>query len=177
LAGIDPGFDLAGPLRHSRRNTMAFFDDMTQALETYPATNVVIEIVNFKPVTGTALNVNEDATFEVKVTNKGPLNLTNVRLHLEAQNDAKLHDKVGAGLLLDTLNSLTLLEIHGDGGAKITETFRLKAPSKPTKPGKTEDLVKVTLDAWDANLDRILIDHSNPLDAVKATKAAEVVAA
>jgi hypothetical protein len=152
---------------------MAFFDDMTQALETYPQTNVDIEIIDFKPANGKALNVDEVATFAVKVTNRGPLNLTNVRLLLKALN-AKL---IGvAGQPVDSKHSATLAEIHGNGGAKITETFSLKAPSKPTKQGKTEDLVKVTLDAWDANLDRILIDHSNALDSPSAVKAAEVIA-
>jgi hypothetical protein len=164
---------------------MAFFDDMNTALETYPETNVVIEIVNFTPVTGTALNVDEDATFQVKVTNNGLLNLTDVKLRVKAQSNAKLKEIVAGQfpqdpprvILVDDLLSNPLLEVHGNGGAKITETFTLKAPHKATKPGKTEDLVKVTLDAWDANLDRILIDHSNALDSVNATKAAEVVAA
>jgi uncharacterized repeat protein (TIGR01451 family) len=162
MAGVDPSlltlravFDIHG------ESTMAFFDDMTKALETYPETNVVIEIHDFKPVNGNALDVGEDATFQVKVTNKGPLNLTNVKLLPTGVNDALLHIDVGA--LVPTRHS-NPLEIHGNGGSRITEPFTLRAPDKPTKNGKTEELLKVTLDAWDANLDRILIDHSNALD-------------
>lgn len=152
---------------------MAFFDDMNKALESYPETNVVIEIIDFKQVDGNDLNVNENATFQVQVTNKGPLNLTDVKLRLTALNDALL---VGvAGSLVPEKTSAPL-QIHGGGGSRITETFTLKAPPDPTpkKQAKT-DLLKVTLDTWDANLDRILIDNSKPLDSVNDVQAVKVI--
>ncbi|MCY7314519.1 MAG: hypothetical protein LH480_02565 [Rubrivivax sp.] len=56
---------------------MPFFDDMATALAEYPVADVTLEIVDVV-VPGSARNVNEVATFRVRVHNNGPLNLINV---------------------------------------------------------------------------------------------------
>ena len=48
---------------------MGFFDDFTNALETYPETGVQLEIVEVS-FPDSVLNVEETATFRVKVTNR-----------------------------------------------------------------------------------------------------------
>ena len=68
---------------------MAFFDEMTAALETYPVTEVLLEIVDVV-FPENVLNVGEEATFKVKVTNTGPLNLTGVTLRIKGQHGATL---------------------------------------------------------------------------------------
>jgi hypothetical protein len=55
------------------------FDDMTTAIETYPNGHVEIEIVDVE-VPGNVLNIEEEARFRVKVTNRGPLHLKNLRV-------------------------------------------------------------------------------------------------
>jgi hypothetical protein len=51
--------------------------------------------------------------------------------------------------------------------------LKFKAPSA-AQPSR--NLVSATLEGWNATLNHILIGRSDPLDTVKATFAAEVVA-
>ncbi len=67
---------------------------MTAARETYPGTNVTLEIIDVG-IPGDARNTGEVGTFRVKVTNTGPLHLDGVtlrikgRLHHFGKMDAK----------------------------------------------------------------------------------------
>jgi hypothetical protein len=166
---------------------MGFFDDMTTALAEYPVNDVVLEIVDVD-APGDVLNVSEEATFKVKVTNNGPLNLTGVTLRIKGQHGALLRNPNGVldpnpltaeaaaitpVLFVAEFVSDPLPTIFGDGGTRTTGTFTLKAPAAPQA---SQTLVKATLEAWDANLDRILVGHSNPLpNAPKGTYSTAVI--
>jgi hypothetical protein len=149
------------------------FNEMTTAVETYPTTNVTIEIIDVV-ITGSVLNVNETASFKAKVTNTGPLNLTGVTLRIKGMNGATVKDSGAAAPFVSEFVCAVLPTITGHGGSAITtgSSFNLKAPAG-AQASKT--LVKATLEAWDANMDHILLAHSDPLDTVKGTYAAEVV--
>jgi hypothetical protein len=169
---------------------MAFFDDMNDALAVYPVDDVLIEIIDFS-APGDVLNQDEEATFKVKVTNTGPLNLTGVTLRVQGRHGARLKRPpigvpntplresraaaaITASLYVDELVSAALPDIRGHGGSRTSETFTLKAPDAPQA---SQILIKATLEAWNANLDHILNDHSDPLpDAPKGTYSTEVVA-
>jgi hypothetical protein len=168
---------------------MSVFDDMTAALATYPVTDVLLEIVDVV-VPGNVLNVTEEATFKVKVTNNGPLNLTGVTLRIKGQHGATLKSlgviltppplisRAGAealspSLFVDELVSAPLPTIFGHGGTQTSDTFTVKAPDSAQA---SQILVKATLEAWDANLDHILNGHSDPLpNAPSGTYASAVV--
>ncbi|WP_341890430.1 hypothetical protein [Variovorax sp. YR752] len=154
---------------------MAFFDDMNAALETYPETNVTIEIVDVV-LTGSALNVNETASFRVKVTNTGPLNLTGVTLRVKGQNGATVKDSGAIAPFVSEFVGAELATIAAHGGSQLSpgSPYTLKAPGA-AQAAKT--LVKASLEAWDANLDHILLAHSDPLATVKGTYSSAVVAA
>ena len=62
---------------------MAFFDDMANAVRDYPDNNVVVEIINFDVASGDALNEAEQATFKVRITNSGLLNMSGVTLEVK----------------------------------------------------------------------------------------------
>jgi hypothetical protein len=168
---------------------MAFFDDMTAALATYPVTDVALEIVDVV-ISGNVLNVTEEATFKVKVTNNGPLNLTGVTLRIKGQHGATLRGpgiiftpppavpRVAAGSrevspFVDEFVSGVLPTIFAHGGSQTSDSFTLKAPESAQA---SQTLIKATLEAWDANLDHILNGHSDPLpNAPSGTFAAVVV--
>ncbi len=173
---------------------MAFFDDMTSAVSTYPETEVTIEIIDVV-TEGNALNVNEQASFKIKVTNNGPLNLTGVTLRVKGLNGTTLKkplvvDSPGIpaassksaridaqpAQFVSEFVTTALPQISGHGGSQTSAAFTLKAPASASN-GTAKNLVKATLEAWDANLDHILIGHSDPLDTVKGIYSAEVVAA
>jgi hypothetical protein len=165
-------------------NTMAFFDDMSNALDTYPATNIVIKIIDVTlPPTGTVpnnvLNVGEQATFKVKVTNTGPLTLTGLKVHLKGLSGATLLSPIQVfgkpPIFIGEFVTGAFPDIGGDGDSKTIGPFTFKAPTADSKD-KPEDLLKATLDAWDAKLDPMLTGHSNKDDAVNDIYSREVVA-
>ncbi len=152
---------------------MAFFDDMAAALETYPVTNVDLEIVEVT-TPGDALNVNEQGSFRVKVTNHGLLNLTGVTLRIHGQNGATVAGNSITSPFVSEFVTQELPTINAQGGEQLT----VGSPLKFRAPGGAQDaktLVKATIEAWDANLNRILNGHSRPLDLPKGSFAAEVV--
>lgn len=164
---------------------MAFFDDMASAIQTYPDTNVVIDIVNFKPLVDTALNESEEATFKVRITNSGLLTLAGVTLRVKAENGATLRRPLdiptqpvaSARLTPSThvaeLVSKPIAKVAANGGTATSEVFTLKAPPDDTS-GVSTRLLTVTLDGWDADLSHLLNDKSKARAAVKDTHA-EVV--
>jgi hypothetical protein len=172
---------------------MGFFDDMTAAVASYPVDDVLIQIVEFT-FPDDVLNVGELATFKVKVTNTGPLNLTNVTVRVKGQHGAQLKNPgiildgntiprpaaraaaqaIVVSQFVDELVSKELPTIGGHGGTATSEVFTLKAPDLPQA---SQTLVKATLEQWDGDLAHSLIGHSDPLpDAPKGTFSTAVVA-
>ena len=151
---------------------MPFFDDMATALAEYPVADVVLEIVDVV-VPGNALNVNEIASFRVRVRNNGPLSLTNVTVRVKAQNGSSVADNGAASPFVSEFVTQVLPLIRPNS-AQLTvgNTLKVKAP-----PGAqaSRPLVKATLEGWDASLDPILNGRSDPLDNPSGTFAAAVV--
>jgi hypothetical protein len=163
---------------------MAFsFDEFTTAVATYPETNVAIDIIDVAFASGNALNVSEEATFKVQITNNGPLDLTDVTVRVKGLNGAKLRGSLSSNPnpnpnpptiasparavapLVDELVSATIALVGGHGGTKITEAFTFKAPSNDSN-GSAKNLVKASLEGWNGSLNHILIGHSDPLESV-----------
>lgn len=154
---------------------MAYFDDMQAALEAYPLTDVQLEIVDVT-FPGSALNTGEVGTFRVKVTNTGPLNLTGVTVRVTGQNGAKVANNGAAAPFVSDFITQELPTIGGHGGSQLSVGSPLKFLA-PNGAQASKTLVKATLEAWDANLDHILLSHSDPMsDGPKGTYAAAVVA-
>ena len=168
---------------------MAFsFDEFTTAVATYPETNVGIDVIDVAFSSGTALNVNEEATFKVKITNNGPLDLTDVTVRIKGINGAKLKGSLVSnpnpnlnpptiaspsraatvGPYVDEIVSTSIALVGGHGGSKVTEVFTFKAPANDSN-GSAKTLVKASLDGWNGSLNHILIGHSDPLESVNGT--------
>jgi hypothetical protein len=167
---------------------MGFFDDMTAAVAVYPVDDVLIEIVDVD-FPDQVLNVNEEATFKVKITNTGPLDLTDVTLRVKGQHGARLKVPVifnpnlpvakraaapaALSQFVDEVVSDPLGTIAGHGGTQTSQTFTLKAPGASQV---SQTLIKATLEGWNARFDHILNGHSDPLpDAPKGTYSTAVV--
>lgn len=162
------------------------FADMATAIETYPDTNVVVDIRDFDPVTGESLNENEEATFKVRITNSGLLNMNAVTVRVKAENGATLKRPLdlpntpntpntpvaGAKATQSTwvteLVSKPVTSVAANGGTGTTEVFTLKAPPGDTG-GVSKKLLTVTLEGWDADLGYLLNDKSKSRSAVKDT--------
>jgi hypothetical protein len=146
---------------------VAFFDDMLVALESYPETYVTLEIIDVEIEDGDGdhLNVNDKAAFMVKLTNSGPLNLTDVTVRIDGVHGATVKSEGAAAQFQDYFvwDLSRRPTINGDGGELIVPMgsvpFQFKAPAEE-QDEKT--LVKATLEHWDGDLSRIMINHSDP---------------
>jgi hypothetical protein len=166
---------------------MAFFDDMGSAVRTYPDTKVTIEIIDFDPADGDALNEGETATLKVKITNAGVLDMHKVTLRLLATNGAALRRPLdvpmprarAAAVAAEPLGWVTELvsksiaTITANGGTATSEVFTLKAPPDATNPVRV-DLVTASLNGWDAGLGYLLNGKSVARTAVADTHGAVV---
>jgi uncharacterized membrane protein len=154
---------------------MAFFDDMTAALATYPETDVDLQIVDVV-TPGDVLNVGETATFRVQVTNRGPLNLTGVTLRIKGLNGATVANNGILSPFVSEFVTQELPPIDAHGGSQLTVGSPLKFKA-PAGAQASKTLVRATLEAWNANTDHIFNGHSDPLDSPRGVHAAEVVSA
>lgn len=151
------------------------FDEMTTATETYPVTHVVLTIVDVV-TPGSALNVNEVSTFRVQVTNTGPLNLTGVTVRVRGQNGATVANNGAIAPFVSEFVTQEFSPVNAHGGSQLS----VGSPLKFKAPGiaqASKALVKATLEAWDADLNHILLSHSDPLDPPKGTYTAQVFVA
>lgn len=154
---------------------MAYFDDMAKAVEDYPVTDVVLEIIEVS-IPGDALNEGEQGTFRVKVTNNGPLNLTGVTVRVRAQNGATVANNGAISPFVSEFVTQELPTITAHGGSQTTVGGALKFKA-PAGSQDSKTLIKATLEDWNANFDRILNGHSRALpDTPKGTFATAVVA-
>lgn len=157
---------------------MALFDDMTNEVATYPVNNVTLEIVDVT-FPGSVLNTREEGTFRVKVSNKGPLNLNNVKVRITGKNGATVAGNGAVTTFVSELVTLPMATIGGHVGTGIvpddpTRPLKFKAPQD--EQGR-KTLLAATIDAWDADFDHMLVDHSDPLpDAPKGLFESEVAA-
>ena len=151
---------------------MTFFQDMTDAVATYPEDYVDLEIVDVT-YPGSVLNVNDEGSFRVRVTNRGALRLNGLTLKVTGRNGALVANNGAISPFVDEFVTQPLPQIAAHGGSEET----VGSPLKFRAPGSAQDaknLIKVTLDAWDPDLDHILLAHSDPLETVKTTFRSDV---
>lgn len=155
---------------------MGFFNDMKKAVETYPTEFIELDIIDLS-FPGSVLNQGEEGSFKVQVTNRGALNLTDVTVKVKGVNGAQ----VKTGGAADTnyrsefvtgKSQLEKLNAHGDSEVIGGSPMKFKAPGSPQPAG---NLLEVTIQDWDGNLDHIMLAHSDPVDSPKATFNSQVV--
>ena len=164
---------------------MAFFDDMGSAVRTYPDSNVSIEIIDFDPASNEVLNEGEQATFKVRITNNGVLDMNAVTVKVLADSGATLRRPldvplpsgraaaVVASTWVTALVSKAIAAIPANGGTATTEAFTLKAPPNHSSPFSL-NLLTASLNGWDAGLGYLLNTKSVARAGVKDTHGAVV---
>lgn len=134
---------------------MTVIDDLRIAIDNYETNSCATEILNFSiDGGGTVLNIGDTFKFQVRVFNQGPLDMRNVRLRALGSSFADV-----ATLSSDFASSATSGTFNLDAHqTHMTGLFRGKA--KAITSG-AKDIVTARVDAWDASLDHILVDHAN----------------
>jgi hypothetical protein len=157
---------------------MGFIDDFAHAVETYPDDYVTLEIIEVN-VPGTALNVSERGSFQVRVRNTGPLNMEDLTLRIRGLNGTLVKD---TGALAPFVTEFVsdpgqfprIRGHNGDAPEDNTGAFSFEVASSP-RP--VADLFEVSIEGWTALLDHILASHSRSAPDVKATYRDRVRAA
>lgn len=152
---------------------MGFFDDFASAVTNYPSASVNLQIVSVEVVSGTAgsVNVNEVWRFQVRITNNGHLNMKNVTLHLQGQSGAQVSSSSTSGFTTGIITTAAVASVpaHGSG---TTGYYYFKAP--PTSTATPVSLVTAHVNAWDGDLNYLLLNLSGHADPPKATYSAQV---
>ncbi|MCA0296270.1 MAG: hypothetical protein LCH96_13380 [Actinobacteria bacterium] len=156
---------------------MSVLQDLVTEIESYPHTYLTIEIIDVNPP-GSAINVNEDVTFTVQVSNSGPLNVRDLTLTVTGLNGTQVKAPGAAapwGTEADS-NPFDLVPAHQPNTPVVMTGSPLHF--KANRAWSTaKDLVSVTVGDWDTDFDHPLIAHSDPDTAAKATYSSTVAAA
>ena len=137
--------------------------DLLNAIDTYPADNVEIQITNFQEP-GVHINVGEQCSFNVRVTNNGQLDMRGLELHIEGSQwtsvkrfplNAPASFVIGEARDVEAHSAVTFGPYY--------MTANLATPGGGTS---NEDLITAHISTYNADLTHILRDHghhaSNP---------------
>ena len=158
---------------------MGVLADLKNEIESYPRDFLDLDIVDVDPAVGTAINRNEEISFRVRVTNRGPLHVRGLSLVVTGLNGTLVKSN---GALAQFGSSFTTSVGYLDdvtahqGDGPVTSgggPFVFKATSSSSD---VRDLVRVQVGEWDTDLDHILLGHSDPDSQASATYS-DVVAA
>ena len=146
---------------------MSHIEDFATALQVYPSEYVTLEIVNFQRPRDNHINVGETWTFQVTITNRGVLDMRNVKLHIEDSQWSALSQTDIFGNAINFGSYLITAPLNVDAGQSLTtRTFYMRADQATGDQGTAnEDLFSVHISNWDANLDSLLqfeAGHSSP---------------
>jgi hypothetical protein len=145
---------------------MSVIDDIAVAMDRYPEDETTIEIINVVRSDGsndTDVNELENWDFNVKLTNNGHVNMSNVSLHVLGLNGTKVREKPLAG---ETPGAFVVgmvvgdLNPNGGGDSRTTRVLQFKAPPD-TKPAGTQ-LLHAHVENWDAEtaFDHFFSNHT-----------------
>lgn len=156
---------------------MTFFQELTQAVESYPEDHLELEIIDVSFPDNT-VNANEEGSFKVSVTNRGPLILKDVSVKVRGLNGTQVKtggaaDTTWRSEFVTGTQQLEQVNAHNGNNPQVVEgsPMQFKAPSS-AQP--RTDLIAVTIEEWDASLDHALKAHSDPTDTPSGTFSARV---
>lgn len=137
-----------------------FLTDYSTAIETYLDDHVNVEIRNVTRE-GDQINVGETGTFEILITNHGPVRMRNIRLLVRGL-DGMLVKHQGALSQFDAAMTLegpgdNQIDVAANGGTFLvaqgsddwSQILSYKAPSQPRS---RRGLIEVSIDDWTADL-------------------------
>jgi hypothetical protein len=151
---------------------MGLIAQLTEEIKNYPVTEVKVEIFDVT-FPGGVLNVSEQGTFKVKVTNNGGLDLTDVTIRVQGQNGVVVANNGAAAPFVAEFISQVFPQIDAHGGSQISiGSFKFRAPANAQS---SRVLLAASLEAWNTNFNHPLIDHTRPLAEAKGTFTAPVV--
>ncbi len=133
---------------------------IAQAIAAYPATFVELEFIDVDPASGDTLNTGEEADFQLRVNNTGPLTMRDVQIKIVGKNGTTVKNNGAAAQFgRDALtNFIDTVAGHNADSPNETETLHLKAPTGEKAAGT--DLVEAFIQSWNGDWVHMLNTHS-----------------
>jgi hypothetical protein len=140
---------------------MSFFTDYVAALEAYPEEFIDILIENVDPE-GERLNEGERATFDIRVINRGPLDVLELQLTVTSLGDTTVAQNGAAAPSVDTftteIGQFDTVPAHNSTGIlQVGAPFRFEVPAG-VQP--EHDLFAVTVFNWLGDDAHLLRSHA-----------------
>src|SRR5262245_35798207 len=116
----------------------------------------IINVARYGDVSDTDINKKEVWKFQVRVTNDGQMNMTNVSLHILGINGTLVSESPTTGFAIDM--TVANLNPVGGGGVSTSRDFYCKAPPDD-KPAGT-NLLGAPISDWGSNWDHSFSNHT-----------------
>ena len=146
------------------------FNQYTAAIETYADDNVEIAIANVQ-YPGAVLNPHESGTFDVQITNNGPVTVRDLTLHVSGENGTLVRH-TGTGTTLVTAITTKVGDIpdirHHETKTVVGLGFQVPS-SQPDL-----ELLEATVEDWYPDFEHIYTSHTKATTKVKGTWGAAV---
>jgi len=159
---------------------MGLLSEIAAAVETYPREYLEIEIFEVD-WPGTVIDVNEDVTFRVRVSNSGPLDVDELEVLIEGLNGAQVKNAnahaqwTDSFVLTGVIPPVPAHSATDPGPVEMTSGdlhFRATRPARNAK-----DLVRVSVAGWASDFGHIFGGHTRADAEAKDAYSATVSAA
>jgi hypothetical protein len=155
----------------TQQSTNTVLADLMEAIETYPQTYLTVQIFDVNPEgPGSGVNEHEDVTFKIRVHNAGPLNVLDLRFKVTSEAGAdgvKYHDGTAFNPSMFSI-PIELVPGHMRDGDWVESADHYHFKAGDVSNGKV-DLVSISVDTWDTDMDHLTKGHSDPVDSVGDT--------
>jgi hypothetical protein len=136
---------------------MGLLSDLVKAVEAYPHEYLTIEIVDIDPAVGDTINEDEDVSFDIQISNSGPLDVQRLELKVEGLNGTQVKQSGAAAQFVPffttTPGYLPDVRAHSANEPPVVYINAHFTRSAPTSGAK--DLVRVSVFNWTSNSEHI----------------------
>ena len=167
---------IAASIAVPRPNTV--LQDLEDAIETYPQTYLTVDIYDVS-FPDDFINEGDNCTFRIRVRNDGPLHVNDLTLLISGVGGTGT--KVGKhgwseGQSTFETPAVDLVPAHmeDDAWVEVPDTSADHFHFWAGPPRATSDLVRVSVNDFDLDLDHLLKGHSDPVQAANDVFRGEV---
>jgi len=154
---------------------MSILDDLRNEMMSYAADFIDLDIVNFNivPSKGPAWNIGDYGSFQVRIRNRGHMDVKNLKLHIVALNGLGKVRFIMPLLPKGWENSFVWpISLYINAHARKTiGWFQFKAEKKTNG---AKDVIKVHIHGFDLTWDHLLTDHTGHTAAASDTHSIEI---
>lgn len=131
---------------------MSVLDDLETAVKRYPRDHLSIRVVHIE-YDGQAINVGDDVTFRVEVSNAGPLHVRDLTVKLTGLAGTLVKGNGAVALWADEV-VIPIGDVYAHQPQEWQGSERLHLKATAATSAETE-LARITVEDWDADADHV----------------------